>query len=317
MPFKFKISFFIIFLMISNIGFSQKKPLTITPQRNSNNSIDFYYTKTNPGSKHVIITFKKLTNCRKPKVITKTIKGWSGLLFTLRPIDKKKRISYSYRYQSINGNPNAKIDSNFVYILPFKKGTKITASKLSYLGKRFFGNKNPKNWKYFKFKTTPNTTVVAIRKGIVIKVQNKWNSDTTSGKEYGYKSDENYILIEHSDGTFARYSVLAKNSIKIKVGDTVYPSTPIATTGSYDTAENNQLRIGVYYLDPHFKFRNKKENLRTKSHHHIYINPFYFTDKGITQLKSKISYTANFNQEIITKEMKRREKKKWKKKHKK
>ena len=36
------------------------------------------------------------------------------------------------------------------------------------------------------------------------------------------------MIIEHEDGTLAYYNVLEKNSFMVKVGDIVYPDTPLA-----------------------------------------------------------------------------------------
>ena len=43
----------------------------------------------------------------------------------------------------------------------------------------------------------------------------------------------------NDDGTLAKYVVIKRNSMLVKLGEKVYPSTPIATAGTYDKPENS------------------------------------------------------------------------------
>jgi len=293
---------------------AQHKELTISHKRNKDNSISFRFKKENPGSTYLEIKFKNLKNTSQRKIVKKTIKGWNGFLLKLTPINKKKSISFSYSYSSIRGSRKAKVNHNFVYLLPFKQSKKIIARDLSYLGKRF-GNTNPENWKSIQFITKPNTAVYAARKGIVVDIENKYESNQSL--EYNYRSDANYIIIEHKDGTLAKYGVLKKNSILVKLGQKVFPTTPLATTGSYDKPENNQLRFSVYFLDKNINLkRDKTATLATQKHRYNYVNPLFFTEKGTQQLENRSEYISAHTKDIIELEMTRRQKKKWLKKNK-
>lgn len=307
--------FILLLILCTNIGFSQTKTREITYQKNKDKSITFYYSSYNPSSVLLILTFNQLTNTSS-KIIKKNITGYGGEIVTLHPIDSKQSINFSYSYRILLGNIEAKPDFNFKYILPFKKGKKIKVRNLSYLGKKF-GNTAPKNWKSFQFLTKPNDTVLAIRKGIVVSV----SDGIKAGKidQFSYKSKVNSIIIEHQDGTFARYSVLKEKSSLVNIGDTVYPSTPIAIGGSYDLDENSQLRLSIFYLDKkilNYDFsKRKNENLKNRTHLNSYVDPIFYTDEGqFSKLKRNTSYSATFNNSIIELEMNKREKRKWKKK---
>lgn len=105
----------------------------------------------------------------------------------------------------------------------------------------------------------------------------------------------------------------------VSVGDKVYPSTPLALSGTYDKEENSQLRFTVYYLDKAIKDYNldkiKKQTLENRKHFYAYINPmFYVNDNATLQLKDNTFYTAMSNDAIMQFEMSKREKKRLKKK---
>lgn len=304
--------FFIAICAISSFG--QTKKVEITYKRNSDNSVTFSYKKTSPGSSFVIINFDQLSNTTDEKEIRKTIKGFTGNLTTLKPIDENQGISFSYSYASIKGDYKATPEHDFKYVLPFKKGKTIKALDLNYLGKKF-GNKAPKNWRSFQFLTKPNDTVFASRKGVVVQLQNELNPDAV--KEYGFRSNSNYVIIEHSDGTFAKYDVLKKNSVMVKLGQKIYPSMPLAITGSYDKPENSQLRFSIYYLDKDILDydENHKETLANQKHYYASVDPlFYVNDVESIKLISRNNYTSIYNNAIIEYEMTKREKKKRKKK---
>ncbi|AXT18967.1 M23 family metallopeptidase [Flavobacteriaceae bacterium AU392] len=303
------ITFFTSLFCFINI-YGQQKSIEITSKRNDDNSVTLNFKKMNPGSTYVIISFKRLANTNSRSVVQRTIKGRSGNVLTLKPINDKNGIEYSYSYTYMDGDHKPKPDENFKYVLPFKNKEKVEVRNLSYLGKRF-GNTEPKNWKAFQFLVTSGDTIYASRKGIVVKIENDLNSDNT--QEYSFKSKANYIIVEHKDGTLARYGVLKKNSIMVKLGDKVYPSMPIAIAGSYDKPENSQLRFTVYYLDKGNleSYDRSKENLSNQRHFYAHIDPFFYVNDGqIIKLTAGNTYSTILNKEIIELEMTKREKKK-------
>jgi len=303
------------FILFIQVLYSQKRNGKIEYVRNKDKSVTFFYNSILPNSTFIILKFNNLTNTNTT-IVKKTVKGFRSQITTLRPIDSEKSIRFSYSYRTFLGNIDKEPDSNFKYILPIKKGNNIKVKYLSYLGKKF-GNKEPENWKSFQFLTSLNDTVYAIRKGIVVKVINKYNNDES--KEFGYHSKSNSITIEHKDGTLATYKVLKRNSIMVKVGDLVYPSAPIAIAGTYDKAKNSQLRLSIYYLNkkvkdlPYEYF--SKTTVGNRIHIHSYVDPFFYTNSGgIIQIERNKEYASNYDDTIIELEMTKRERKRWKKK---
>lgn len=307
------LSFFLLITFLTLSSYSQQKPVEITYNRNDDKTIDFYYKKTSPGSTHIIINFNRLENTKSKSVIKKTIKGFAGNLLKLEPFDDKKSINFSYSYSYMLGNSKAKVENQFKYGLPFKQGKEVQAFDLNYLGEKF-GNTEPKNWKAIQFLTSPNDTVYASRKGIVVETKNEFSEDNTT--EYSYKKGANHIIIEHEDGTLAKYGVLKRNSFLVNVGDKVYPSIPIAIAGTYDKPENSQLRFEVYYLNNEVIASRKigeKQTLANQKHYYAFINPFFHTKSNPTQLNSGEKYIVICNDDIVELEMSKREKKKWQK----
>lgn len=310
-----KIYIFSILLSSFINAHSQVKELEINYERNEDKSVNFSFKKLNPGSTFIVLKFRTLSNSTGKRLISKSVKGHSGSFLRLNPINKKKGIGFSFTYSYQMGTKNAKVDKNFKYILPFLKGKKVISRDVNYLGKRF-GNSSPKNWKSIQFLTELNDTVCASRKGIVVKIVDKYDADDTI--EYTFKSKSNFIIIEHSDGTLAKYNVLKKNSTMVALGEKVYPSTPIALAGSYDKPENSQLRFSVYYLDNDVDYEfNKQQTLANKKHYYAYVNPIFYVSDETTQLQSNKNYVTHTRDDIIQFEMTKREKKKLLKQNKK
>lgn len=304
----------VLAMFIFKIGYSQTKELGVSYKRNDDKSVTFTYTKNSPGSIFVILKFTQLTNATGDMVKT-TVTGYRNNITTLRPIDPKQGIGFAYGYTFLVGSIKAKPDLEFEYILPFKDGKNVKVQNLNYLGKKF-GNSEPKNFKAFQFLTQPNDTVFAIRKGIVVSVKDGFKAD--DDYEFSYKSDANSITVEHDDGTLANYGVLKDNSFMVDIGDTVYPSTPLAIAGTYDKVENSQLRLSLYYLDENVRKLDydelKKENPTNQTHFYIYVDPlFYSNSKEILNLETGKTYTAFCDDAIIGLEMSNKEKKLWKK----
>tara|TARA_B110000908_G_C10143541_1_gene397935 strand:+ start:462 stop:884 length:423 start_codon:yes stop_codon:yes gene_type:complete len=70
------------------------------------------------------------------------------------------------------------------------------------------------------------TKIVASRAGIVIATEEQYTDDDHT------PFHENFVLIEHDDGTFARYFHLTQNGALVEVGDSVSQLEVIALSGN-------------------------------------------------------------------------------------
>ncbi len=291
----------LLLLTIQNL-FSQNT-ITVNSKRNKDNSVDIEYTKNKPGTYCIYLNFKNLENTLTPrnKFI---VKDNSGFLEKLNPIDKNRFIKYSYTYSYRRGTPNPNVDTSFVYLLPFKSNTTVEVKYLNNLGTRYFDKEEPENFRAFQIIRDIPDTICSLRKGIVVSVINNYSIDTTH--IYSYSSKRNSIMIEHNDGTFARYEGFDSENIFIKEGDTVLPNQPLGTLIQYDQKGTYQLRFAIYFLT---EKPIEGENVMVKNSNK-YLNPYFQTTEGIVKLKPKERYTTKISEEIILKELSKKEIKK-------
>ncbi|TKB97810.1 hypothetical protein [Pedobacter cryophilus] len=300
-----KVIYLLLFHLIS-ISYTlkaQEPTLKLKLETKSDRSIDFNFEKTDPGSYFVIVTFVDLTNCIESSSKTEVAENFSGKLFTLKPSDGTKSVSFStYSYRYIRGTEKTK-PANLVYLLPFKKGTKVTAYESTYLMTTYFGKSTPDDWKAYRFYTEKEEQISASRKGIVVDVKDKFALDSTLS--YKYKDQNNELTIEHADGTLARYSGFKKGSICVKVGETVYPETVLGINSKYSIDDPRySLSFNIYYLKSDvFLNTNKPQN----GSFYGFVTPLMFSTAGQTTLIPKKEYVADSNQEIITKEFSKKE----------
>lgn len=114
-------------------------------------------------------------------------------------------------------------DTSFVYLLPFKDGTKQMMVQ---------GYNTTHSHRYMvavDFKMKPGTTICAARSGVVIEVRE--DSDR-GGLDEKYMTDWNYLIIQHADTSTALYGHLQQNGGLVKAGDTVIAGQPIALSGN-------------------------------------------------------------------------------------
>jgi len=296
-----------VFLFFISVQ-AQDKKLVIKSKRNEDRTVTFFYEKTDPGSLIVSMKFRDVENAQASDVF-KTIKGRSGTFHTLEPLNPKKGIRYGYSYRYTRGVLKAKVDKEFIYALPYKEGVKSKVRELRNLGEHYLDEEVNQSWKSFQFLFKKADTICAIRKGMVVEVV---DDHLVYKKGTRYSNRRNKIIIQHEDGTFARYSVLKKGGMMVKVGDKVYPQTPIAIAGSYGDEDINELRLLVYYvsdasyLKKEYDSKNKRNPNRS-----TFINPTFFLNENTGKLEPKNVYVSQFSKEILEKEMSKREQKRY------
>lgn len=290
-----------------NAGSSQEK-ITLSSQRNDDNSITYSYEKNKPGSHVLYLDIQQISNAIPPSEFI-SITGYRGTLFTLKPINDKSPVNFRFSYTPLRGKLRPKPKFDFVYCLPFKNGKEIKIDEITSISESAgVQNKNP--LKMFQFTTSSRVdSVFVARKGQVVEVVERHNRDYNL--EYIYKQEANYVVIEHKDGTFARYDVLEKNTVVPEEGDVVFPGDFLAMAGTYDKAENKQVRFRVFYLsdlkEENFKGSRKVSDGIT---FHTYLNPIFMTTEGPMRLKKGDFAVSKITEKQIIEEMTKREKKK-------
>ena len=299
-----------IFLILGNYQniCAQTNNIKITYVRNPDKSIDFSFTKELPGSYFIKLEFPTLENCYQ-STVKKVVENSSGNLIKLRPINDQNHIVFSYKYSSIRGKPNPKIDKDFNYVLPFKVGETVKIIEAISLKEKYFNAEKSTNWKSFIVDRNSADTICNMRKGIVIEIINKFETDSLD--MYRYTSSMNKILVEHSDGTVAYYTGFNKNSIFVKLGQTVYPNTKLGTLSIFNNAIY-RLYFSVSYLKDASLNTGEERTLKSDSRLE-HVNPYFYSSNGPILLQHSNEYLVEMDENTRFKEFTKRERKKFKK----
>lgn len=162
---------------------------------------------------------------------------------------------------SFSQNGSLGIDTSYQYGLPFNSSKKVLIIQ-GYNGK--YSHKGDFS---LDFRLKKGSIVCAAREGIVHKVEDQFKK---GGPQKKYLSKGNYIIIKHSDGTYAAYWHLGHKGVVVKAGDSVQKGDIIGFSGNTGYSSWPHLHFDVYY------FSNGKQ---------VTIPTKFVTDKGVKQLK--------------------------------
>ena len=297
----------LLLLLIPAISFGQDDIIEVDYIINTDKSVSFNYKKNHPGSYFLIVKFNSLNNTRA-NTFRRVINSPSGSLIKLKPTNPDEGIGFQYSFQYYEGNLNSKIQYDYPYILPFDKGKTNFVNELYSLENAYLKKDLPKNWKSYSFEFINPEIVRAIRKGIVVEIINKFKSK--SDNIYSYYSEQNSIKIEHKDGSIASYKGFGNNQINVKIGQLVFPQTKLGKLAKYDSREIYKLYLSLYS----FKTKEGKSlNIIKSSDIEInYITPKFYINGDIKELKNRERFKVDYDENILFKEMRKREIKRYK-----
>lgn len=149
----------------------------------------------------------------------------------------KYKFSHHYGYYETEKQA---YDTLFNYALPFPKGKRYKIIQ-GYNGD-FTHNTNFSRYT-IDFELLVGDTIEASRDGLVIKVIDKHNKQGTTKK---YRPYGNYVMVLHSDNTFAQYVHLKQYGSLVKVGDSIKMHQPIALSGFTGLTTTPHLHFGVF-----------------------------------------------------------------------
>ncbi|WP_108802403.1 M23 family metallopeptidase [Aquimarina sp. Aq107] len=169
----------------------------------------------------------------------------------LTVVDRKKaiRLGFSVRYNHGN-HLQESYDTDYPYHLPFKKGTEHMVTQ-GYNGKISHYNEYA-----LDFRMPVGTPIYASREGKVVLVE-QGNNKTCTGADCA--KFNNYILVYHSDGTFAEYTHIKKNGSKVTPGEVIKKGQHIGYSGNVGWSTGPHLHFIVFLQ----RF-NDRETLPTK-----------------------------------------------------
>ncbi|MEO9144159.1 MAG: hypothetical protein ABI237_01255 [Ginsengibacter sp.] len=300
--------FFIALLLLQNTS-AQDLELQLSSKTLENRNVEISYKKNNPGNFTIGVKFDNLTNTFQSPESVFSVNGNSGVLITLNPTDKDKGINYSYQYRYIRGKLNPKLKENFCYILPYKAGEKVRVVEMGYVNEKYFGAEKQPDWKSYSIYTSQQDTVTAIRKGVVVEIVDKF--DDKNPASVVYTSEKNYIIVEHEDGTLLKYSGFERGSITVQLGETVLPGSVLGINAPTQNF-NYSISLLLYYLNSaDFESLQGRTLSSPKSLYKILTPKFTFDGSTCDFIENKKEYTVFNNEEIIMREMSKKELKKY------
>ncbi|MCK8523882.1 M23 family metallopeptidase [Aquimarina sp. D1M17] len=157
----------------------------------------------------------------------------------LTVIDRKKRIKLGYESTYNHGNHNlTAYDEDFKYQLPFEKGATF------WLSQGYNGKISHQNEYALDFKMPTGTKIYAAREGVVIQIEESFEKSCTTSECAKFN---NFILVYHSDGTFAEYTHIKKNGAVVKEGDAIKMGQFIGYSGDVGWATGPHLHFVVFF----------------------------------------------------------------------
>lgn len=150
-------------------------------------------------------------------------------------------------------------DTSYIYSLPYLKGTRhlfIQGANSKY---------SHQNELSYDFKMKQGSMIAAARPGIVIETK---SDSKTGGLKPENLADGNHIIIQHSDGSIAKYWHLQFEGVLVNKGDTVQQGQAIGLSGNTGYSAFPHLHFQV------FDKNNKNILVRFQTKHGVkYIRP--------------------------------------------
>lgn len=123
--------------------------------------------------------------------------------------------------------------------------------------------------------------------------------------EVRYTSKTNFVLIEHPDGTLAQHGLLQKGFSSLKVGNTVYPGDVLGK--NQKLANRHGCALVYYYLKTDDIDTNRNKSIQDGKSVYAFLAPLFLTTDGTTSLEMGTEYEAVLTEEIIQREMSKKE----------
>ena len=157
-----------------------------------------------------------------------------------------------------------KEDTSYIYSLPFEANTSHKVVQ------GYFSNFSHKNRAAIDFKMKKGTQVFAARNGIVLRVKEDGHKGGWNKK---YRSQGNYIIVQHNDSSRAGYWHLQHNGAIVNVGDTIRQGQLIGLSGKTGYALFPHLHFLVWRFDKKGQWLQTATRFKT-SKGILYLRPF-------------------------------------------
>lgn len=289
---------YVFYILILPNTVSAQPSVEIMAKRNSNGTFTFTYLKNVPGNYFVGVDFSNLQNALDPK-FTKVVNKKRGTLFSLKPINFSVGISFGeYKTHYAKGNPFAIIDSTFVYAVPFVAQSNVVLAPL----KLDTANKDTEEGKKSIGFLSDDKRITAVRRGTVTDItliEQDFEDD-----RFEIKDAIVNVLVEHQDGSYARYSGLGAGTLHVEINDEVLPADAI---GNSAVRFNNKWHLNMLF----FVYRQSSIE-QPYVFDSVPLVPSLLLENGILRVANQISFkTPEISEATRFKELSKKEKKRF------
>lgn len=216
-------------------------PVSIVTDERESEIVISLKNKT-PGDYTVTVYFKKLVNAESDRALPYTVViggERTEKCLTVRQLDKTAKWDTFFMYDFQPGVVNAVHDDSYAYSLPYKKGEEYTVMQ-GYYGK--YTHKG--DFRYsIDWSMPAGTEVRAARDGIVIDTVDSFSGHGL--KPYFYERN-NYVIIEHRDGTIGRYAHFKQGGVRVKPGERIKAGDIIGLSGNVGYSNAPHLHFSVH-----------------------------------------------------------------------
>ncbi|MDD2828563.1 MAG: M23 family metallopeptidase [Sulfuricurvum sp.] len=228
------------------VTIGSRNSVIVVEEMGKNGEIIFEAENLNPFMVTLALDFDTLDNLKADKSLPLYVElaGKSKKeIVRLAPITLNGRTNHVASYGWVKGSAFAQHDDNYIYALPFTKGSTVRVSQ-GYNGG--FSHKGLSAYAV-DFSLPIGTPVYAAREGEVVGID---VSSNYGGASPAYRAYMNYVNIRHSDGTLGNYYHLKYGGTVVKIGDKVTKGQLIAYSGNTGYTTAPHLHFSVSKVDP-------------------------------------------------------------------
>jgi murein DD-endopeptidase MepM/ murein hydrolase activator NlpD len=163
-----------------------------------------------------------------------------GTLIAFAPLDASRSYRFYWHFAWKYGGRARGAPAPYRYVLPYHDGSHRVSQGP---GGAFSHGPGSQNEEAIDFLMPVGTNVFPARPGVVAAFRS--DSDT-GGVAPGNKSDANYVVVRHNDGTYAEYVHLKRDGILVRLGQHVSTADPIALSGNTGYSTEPHLHFCVF-----------------------------------------------------------------------
>ncbi|MDO9553665.1 hypothetical protein [Rhodonellum sp.] len=291
--------FFLIPLFSVIFSFSAFSQVNTTSEYDKDGNVLIYAENPDVIPYSLKIEFKSLTNLIPSSGMASFAVASPGRsqVAKLRKQDPNQSTTVKFATTIYKGNFLAKNKEEIPSLLPVDKGVEVTVYNMTHLENSLKFEKTNESYVGISIHFESPTLICTPRKGVVSQIK---EDEELKGTSYTFSALDNFIELYHEDGTFTKLVVLKAGSVKVKIGETVFPGDVLAESSGEKYESGRHVRMIQTRLEKNNEGLTMK-TIQTK---------FYDESLGSIVPETGTKITAVHPGAMVTKEMSKKELKK-------